>query len=212
MERYAGVRKLTDNRFLNLYQIDARTKTGNQFDYFFASRHTENELKVKTHSRRPEGMAICAICRDDPEKIVLLRQYRYPLNDYLYELPAGLIEPGETAEEAAVREMKEETGLDLAVYKGGADYYRNAFYLAQGLTDESGIMVYGYAEGSISDLQQEDSEDIEVIFADRQKARQILKEERVTVRAAWMLMNFLHAERENPFAFLDDRKENEWKR
>lgn len=41
------------------------------------------------------------------------------MNDYLYELPAGLIEPEETASEAACREMIEETGWKLEVYEGG---------------------------------------------------------------------------------------------
>lgn len=53
---------------------------------------------------------IYAVLKDDPEKIVLVRQYRYPINKYIYELPAGLIDEGETSEQTAIREMKEETG------------------------------------------------------------------------------------------------------
>ena len=41
----------------------------------------------------PEGMAVYAVT-EDGEKLVLVRQYRYPVNDYLYELPAGLIRAG----------------------------------------------------------------------------------------------------------------------
>ena len=75
--------------------------------------------------------------------------------------------------------------------------------MAQGLTDESSVMVYGYAVGEISTAAQEESEDIEVLFIDREQARNILATERVSVRAAYMLMNFIHAKDEAPFAFLE---------
>lgn len=49
--------------------------------------------------------------RDDgPNEIVLQKQYRPPIDKIVIEVPAGLIDEGETAEEAAVRELREETG------------------------------------------------------------------------------------------------------
>lgn len=117
-KHYRGIEKQTDNPFLNLYHIDALGRDGTPFHYYFASRNDENNIKHKTHSMRPEGMAVYAVT-EDGEKLVLVRQYRYPVNDYLYELPAGLIEPEETASEAACREMIEETGWKLEVYEGG---------------------------------------------------------------------------------------------
>jgi 8-oxo-dGTP pyrophosphatase MutT (NUDIX family) len=44
------------------------------------------------------------------EKIVLVRQYRYPVDQVTYELPGGVIDRGEDPKAAAIREMKEETG------------------------------------------------------------------------------------------------------
>ena len=64
-------------------------------------------------------------------------------------------------------------------------------------------MVYGYATGEISSAGQEESEDIQVLFVNRQEARRILADERVSVRAAYMLMQFIHADEKKPFAFLD---------
>ena len=145
-------------------------------------------------------MAVYAVT-EDGEKLVLVRQYRYPVNDYLYELPAGLIEPEETASEAACREMIEETGWKLEVYEGGEPAFRRGFFLAQGLTDESGSMIFGIVTENVGQ-QMENTEDIQVILADRQEVLRILREERVSMRCGLMLMQFLTTEPEAPFAFL----------
>ena len=199
-KHYRGIEKQTDNPFLNLYHIDALGRDGTPFHYYFASRNDENNIKHKTHSMRPEGMAVYAVTADG-ERLVLVRQYRYPVNDCLYELPAGLIEPGETASEAACREMIEETGWKMEVYEGGEPAFRRGFFLAQGLTDESGSLIFGTVTENVGQ-QMENTEDIQVILADRQEALRILGEERVSMRCGLMLMQFLKTEAEDPFVFL----------
>ena len=91
-----GVEKLTDNRFLNLYHIDARSASGQPFDYYFASRNDADNIKIKTKEVRPEGIVIYPVLKDEPDKVVMIRQYRYPLDAYIYEFPAGCIDPGST--------------------------------------------------------------------------------------------------------------------
>lgn len=202
MKKYTGIHKLSDNQFLNLFKLDALTDTGRKFDYFFVSRRKAENIKILTKDMKAEGVVIYPVLKDDPEKIVLLRQYRYPIGDYLYELPAGLIDGDETPQEAAVREMKEETGLNFEVYYGGNDAYRRSFFMGAGFTDESCNAVFGYADGEISREELEDTESIQVIIVDKAEAARILKEEKVSIRAAYLLMNFLHADREKPFDFL----------
>ena len=57
-EKYKGVQILTDNPFLNLYHIDAIDTDGKGFNYYFASRNKENDIKMKTHDVKPEGIVI----------------------------------------------------------------------------------------------------------------------------------------------------------
>ncbi len=204
MKKYTAVRKLTDNRFLNLYEMDALTNTGAPFNYYFASRNSEEKLPLLTGKLCSNGIVIYPIWKRNPEKIVMLRQYRYPLDAWLYELPAGLIDEGETASEAAVRERKEETGLTFTPYEGGNPSFRRPVYLGAGLTDETSTSVFGYADGEISGRFRESTESIEVLLVDKKEAARILKEERVSLRAAFLLMSFLRMDGAEPFAFLEE--------
>lgn len=183
--------------------MHALTDAGRPFDYFFVSRRKEERLKLYTKDIEAEGVVIYPICKEEPDKIIMIRQYRYPLDDYLYELPAGLIDAGETPSEAAVREMKEETGMDFEVYEAGNAAYRRPFFMGAGFTDESCNAVFGFASGAISRDEMEDTENIQVLIVDKQEAKRILAEEKVSIRAAYLLMHFIHADNNNAFAFLE---------
>lgn len=182
--------------------MDALTSTGKTFNYYFATRNSDENIRIRTRNMDPEGVLIYAIKEDEPDKILMVYQYRYPIDDYMYELPAGLIEKGESAGAAAVREVKEETGLNLTVYEGGNPDFRRPYVFAQGFSDETGCTIYGTVSGDITDKLQEDSEDIRAFFADKDEVRRILHEEKVSMRASFLLMNFLSSSKEDPFAFL----------
>lgn len=190
-EKYRDVQKLTDNPFLNLYHIDAVDTDGKDFNYYFASRNKENNIKMKTHDVRPEGIVIYGVTTENEPKLVLIKQYRYPLDAYIYELPAGLVDGDETPAQAAVREMKEETGLSLEVYEGGAELYRRPFYMGPGFTDEMSCAVFGTVTGTPNHDSKESTEDIQVILADRAEVRRILTEEQVSLRGAYLMTHFL---------------------
>lgn len=71
---------------------------------------SEADVDIVRHS----GASAVVPFLSDPEgedpQILLLRQYRYAADGYLYELPAGRLDPGETPADCAARELKEETG------------------------------------------------------------------------------------------------------
>ena len=70
------------------------------------------------------------------------------------------------------------------------------------MTDESCGTVFGYCSGDPTSVNQEGSEDIQVVLADRDECRRILKEENVAIMCAYMLMHFIAAEGD-PLAFLE---------
>ncbi|MBP5261834.1 MAG: NUDIX hydrolase [Clostridiales bacterium] len=192
------ITKLTDKRYVNLYQVDGVNSKGYESHYLVASRsETVEGLKMTDHKARPDAVAIYALCGD---KVVLVRQYRYPIDGWIYELPAGLVENGEDYHDTAIRELKEETGLDLEVIKVDP-MIEKAGYTSVGMTDEATATVYGYASGSLTHQFEEASEEIEVVLADKEECRRILREEDVAVICQYQLMHFISDD--EPFGFLE---------
>lgn len=190
MDRVNGIKKLTSNRYLNLYELDATFRDGSRASYYVASRRkTVETIKASTHDNHPDGVIMCGVYGEKNDKLVLIRQYRYPIDDYVYEFPAGLVEPGENMTEAAVREMLEETGLVFHPV-----YATQPFFMTVGMTDESCGFVFGRCEGLPTNAHQEGSEDIQVILADRAECNRILKEELVAMPCALVLMQFINGE------------------
>lgn len=183
---------MTDNPYVRLYHLDVESKTGKSGNYYVASRaKNEEALKLNTRKNTPDGVIIYSLYGEKKDKVVLVRQYRYAIDDYIYEFPAGLVEPGEDFKEAGIRELKEETGLTLTPVSVDPAYER-PYFTTIGMTDESCATVFGYAAGEVSNEGLEDSEALEIVLADKEEVKRILKEENVAIMAAYMLMHFLH--------------------
>ena len=202
MDRIMGIQKLTDNRFLNLYELDAEFRDGSRAPYYVASRRKSiDTLKAVTQDNRPDGVILYGVYGEKQDKVVLVRQFRYPVNGYVYEFPAGLVEPEEDMLDAGIREMYEETGLNFTPVQTA-----RPFFTSIGMTDESCGTVFGYCSGHPSNTHQEGSEDIQVVLADREECRRILKEENVAIMCAYMLMHFISSEGD-PLKFLEDKND-----
>jgi ADP-ribose pyrophosphatase len=76
-----------------------------------------SELEIVHH---PGGAAVVAI--DDEQRVCLLRQYRHAIGGWIWELPAGKLEPSEPALDTARRELIEEAGVDATEWLSIGDY------------------------------------------------------------------------------------------
>lgn len=75
--------------------------------------------------------AVAILPLDHDGQIWLVRQFRKPLEKELLEIPAGTLEPGESPQDCAIRELEEETGLTAASWQSILSYYS-----APGFCDE----------------------------------------------------------------------------
>ena len=202
MSEIKSIQQKTHNRYLNYYELEAVHRDGSVSPYYMASRAKDaNHLKAVTRENKPDGVILYGVYGEAKDRVVLIRQYRYPLGDYVYEFPAGLVEEGEEMAAAGIREMYEETGLTFTPVDAGS--YSRPFFTTIGMTDESCGTVFGYCSGEPTSVHEEASEEIQVILADREEARRILREENVAIMCAYMLMHFI-ASTGDPLAFIKE--------
>lgn len=76
--------------------------------------------------------SVAALAVQDDGRVVLVRQYRYAVDETLWELPAGRLDPGETPEEGVQRELREEIG-----HEAGHLEHLVFFYTTPGFCDEA---------------------------------------------------------------------------
>ncbi len=103
---------------------------------------TEGELTYQREVVHHSGSAVIVPVHDDGT-VVLVRQYRHPAVRYLLEAPAGTLAEGERPEAGAVRELKEELGLEAAQIEKLSEFFVSPgfleekmwVYLATGLTE-----------------------------------------------------------------------------
>ena len=140
MGEISKITQHTHTKFLNFYELDTVKKTGKAGKYYVASRAKEIDgLEIRRGKTRADGVAMYILTGEKRDKVLLIRQFRWPIGNYVYEFPAGLVEEGESFRDAAVREVYEETGLVLTPLDVDPMYER-PFYMTDGMTDEA----YGF--------------------------------------------------------------------
>ena len=100
--------------------------------------------------------------------------------------------------------MKEETGLDFSPLTPDTLYER-PFFTSVGMTDECCATVYGYASGQISQEGLEDTEDLEVVLADRERGTPHPERRACWRSCAYMLMHFLKKKNLSAFAVVSKK-------
>jgi len=109
-----GEEEAWSNPWLSVRRLDVEQPDGRRFDY---------------HAVRLKDIAAAVVTRDGC--VLLMWRHRFLTDTWAWEIPMGIIEPGETPEAAAARELEEETGS-----RAGAWRYLGAFWTAPGFTSE----------------------------------------------------------------------------
>ena len=183
---------LAQTKFLSLYDAKYTNKANKENHWFIASRKKYEDLKEQYFNGKKDDIdaVVIAALHKESNKLVLVKQFRIPLNDYIYELPAWLIDANESIEATLERELKEETGLKLLEINEKLG--RRQLYLSGGMTEESAALIYCTCEGEISTDYLEDDEDIEPILVDKEEAKKLLESDaKLDVKAFLTLQSFV---------------------
>ena len=159
--------KLHEGKYLTYYVADYLTEKGHIKSYEFISR--TKDLTMESFGKGlPQGVGMVSFSKDG-SKVLLQKEFRMATNNWVYNFPAGLIDKGETPEEAAKRELKEETGVDLIKI----EKCLSPSFASQGTSDEMMCIVICYCDGEIKESCYED-EEIQAGWYTKEQVKELL--------------------------------------
>lgn len=174
--KFKGIQKKEEGKFITRYDLCYETIDHKEKIYEIISRKKNLTTLEEINGDKPDAVVI--ICTDETDEHILInKEYRMAVGDFVYNFPAGLIDPGEHYEESAKRELWEETGLEL--------YEINDFigpsYSAVGFSNEINVTVVGKARGEFA-KSTSTVEEIEAGWYTREEVRELLKTNRFAAR------------------------------
>ncbi|MBR1607314.1 MAG: NUDIX hydrolase [Clostridia bacterium] len=167
--KYQGIRKILEGRFITRYDVDYVTEEGHPKTYEIISRNRNIETLEQLQNRQANAV-VMILTDENGQRILVNREYRMAMGQWIYNFPAGLIDPGESPEESARRELWEETGLTLT----RVDDVLDNSYSAVGFANERNVCVFGTAAGEFR-KSTSDVEEITPGWYTREEMRQLLR-------------------------------------
>ena len=176
------IKLIHQGEYLSYYEIVYFVESGHHKSYEMVSKNVSNfnnsdALSLETIGK--DDIAIVLIVLNpDHSKMLLLKEFRMGVNQYVYGQVTGFIDEGETDEQAAARELKEETGLDLVRI---IDKLPGTFTCAP-VADDKTIMFVCEAEGNIIESDNV-NEEIHPFWVDKADVKKLLFDEKITFAA-----------------------------
>lgn len=142
----------------------------------------QTEINSKTMGHHTTNAVVMIVLNKEHTGMLINKEFRLSVNDWVYNLPAGLIDNSESVEEALKRELKEETGLDFVKIIRTLP----ASFCSIGESNTTTILSYIEATGTLHN-DGNPVEEIEPLWIDKDRAREILKSDRITSRTQVLL-------------------------
>jgi len=173
---FKGIEKKEEGRFITRYDLEYETVDHKKKIYEMISRNKNLTSYEELHSSRPDAVVIIAT-NETEDKILLDKEFRLAPGEWVINFPAGLIDPGETPEESAIRELREETGLELYEINDFLDMS----YSAVGFSNEINVCIIGKARGEFHESTST-VEEIEPGWYTKAEVRELLKKYKFAAR------------------------------
>ena len=174
--KFKKIEKIIEGDFIHRYDITYEAADGSEKVYEMISRDKDIRTLEELQPDKPD--AVVLIMHDESgERVLLNKEFRLATGEWVYNFPAGLIDPGEEPEESAGRELWEETGLTL---KSIEDFIPLSFS-AVGFSNETNVCVVGTACGEFRESTSV-VEEIEPGWYTKAELRELLKTARFAAR------------------------------
>lgn len=185
--------------WIKKYVVGYKLPDGTYFEYESVSRKSKEEysrtLTKAQGSLSQQADAVSIVGRTFDNKLLLIKEFRYSVNDWCIALPAGLKEPEESIFDCIERELSEETGFRICEHNGNKLYrsLNQSGFSSLGLGDESVHMVFAFVEPD-HEARCESTEFIEVFTLPIADIPNFLKENKLPLgtRCQLILESFVH--------------------
>ena len=167
--------------WINKYILTYQLPNGKLYSYESVSRKKpeayQQELDGNAAGKSPVVDAVCIVPILPDGSVLLIKEFRYPLNSWCISFPAGLIEPGENLIDCINRELHEETGYCIRQDLGDAAItsFTQSGFSSTGLTEENVRVVFAHVEQH-GEAQPELNELIEPFILKREEIATFLTE------------------------------------
>ena len=188
--KFKTLKKVHAGKFVDRYDLTYELSDGNVKVYEMLSRdheidapllagETDEAVEAAFERLRRTDYDSVVLFITDPtgEKLLINKEFRLACGDWVYNVPAGLIDPGEVPEESAKRELWEETGLTLETI----DDTLGKSFAAVGFSNEKNICIFGTASGEFRESTSSEEEIIPGWYT-KAEVRELLQNEYFAAR------------------------------
>lgn len=167
------IRRIHQGKYLSYYEIDYLNLEGKLKTYEMVSK---NHNLTKDSIGENNTAVIMLAFNKEHDKMIITQEFRMGVNQYVYGTPAGMIDAGESKTEAATRELREETGLELTRI---IEILEPTFICAP-VTDDIATVIICEASGEIKQSNSPD-EEIHAAWYSKEQVIELLHSKELTL-------------------------------
>ena len=164
--QYKGIQKVLEGKFITRYNVEYVTAEGHPKTYEIISRNRDIKTLEQLQNHTPDSVVLI-LTDESGQRLLINREYRMAMAQWIYNFPAGLIDSGETVEDSARRELWDDV-LDGS-------------YSAVGFANERNTCVFGVAAGTFQ-KSTSDAEEIVPGWYTRSELKALLRTELFAAR------------------------------
>lgn len=175
----------TGSKHLHNYKL----KYDNNIQWDLVSRRNSHSEVSLGSSERPDAVT-CFVFSKDRKRMLITSEFRYSINGFVQSSAAGLVDPGETIEEAGFRELEEEVGYKVSSVLTTL----NGSYSTVGMTDERTASLFVTVDDTVEPQNNlGDGEIVEFQWLEKRDIKKLLDNaHNVTARTQLVMMMFVN--------------------